>query len=374
MVYDIIVSGLGPAGCSFLKELSGSGLKVLAIEKEKFPRKKPCAGGLTPKAYKLLSSLFPELEKVVRARSKEIELHYKSRTSLIKSREPLTYLTDRSELDNFLFEELPSEELKIHTGERCISVERLEDGKISVKTDKDSYTCRVLIVSDGANSRVANQLKVERDLGFTYEIDVEGKGENRIVIDFTHFSWGYYWAFPKGNFITTGVGEFKSKENFKRLYQLLKEFNEKHGFKGKKIWKGGFPIPAGKGKNDVYRDRVLFLGDAGGLVDPLTGEGIYYAARSGVLAAKVIKSSFEKGNFKVLRTYKELVDSEMGEEFKWARITGRLFFPLRNLNFFLIERSEKVSAIAAKLMSGDISYRDSFFSFFKAVPGALLKI
>lgn len=374
MIYDVIVSGLGPAGSSFLKRLSGSGLKVLAVEKEEFPRRKPCAGGLTVKAYKLLNGLFPGLEKVVRVSSKSIELHYKDHSAEISAPAVLTYLTDRGELDGYLFELLPHREFKVHTGEKCLSVERLSDGNLSVKTDKDTYTCRILVVCEGVNSRVASQFKVKRDIGFTYEIDVEFKCGSRIVIDFSEFSWGYYWAFPKGDFITTGVGEFKSRELFKRLRELLKGFNAKHGFRGRALWERGFPIPAGRKDNDVYRDRVLFLGDSGGLVDPLTGEGIYYAARSGVIAAEVVKSAFAKGDFSRLSVYKTWIDGEMGEEFKWARVVGKLFFPLRGFNFYLLKRSRELSLLAARLLSGDISYKEGFFSYLKLAPKALFKI
>ena len=374
MTYDVIVSGLGPAGSSFLKGLSGSGLKVLALEKEEFPRKKPCAGGLTVKAYRLLDSLFPGIDRVVRVSSKKIELHYGRQSAEISAPEVLTYLTDRSELDSYLFESLPHREFKVHTGEKCLSVERLGDGSLSVKTSRETYTCRVLVVCEGANSRIASQMKVKRDMGFTYEADVEFKQDDRIIIDFSRFSWGYYWAFPKGEFVTTGVGEFKSRELFKRLRELLLSFNEKHGLKGEVLWERGFPIPAGRKDNDVYRKRVLFLGDSGGLVDPLTGEGIYYAARSGVLASDVVRSAFRKGDFSVLALYRELVNREFGEEFRWARIVGNLFFPLRGLNFAMLRRSGELSLLAARLLSGDISYKEGFFSYLKLVPRALLKI
>ncbi len=374
MVYDVIVSGLGPAGSSFLKRLAGSGLRVLALEKEEFPRRKPCAGGLTVKAYKLLDSLFPGLEKAVRLSVKEIELHHKDQTSSILAPSVLTYLTDRRELDNFLFESLPHREFDLHTKETCLAVERLSDGCLEVKTDKDTYSCRVLVVAEGVNSRISSHFKLKREIGFTYETEVEFKCSSKIIIDFSRFTWGYYWAFPKGDFVSTGVGEFRSRELFKRLKELLKNFNSKHGFRGRILGERGFPIPAGKRNNDVYRDRILFLGDSGGLVDPLTGEGIYYAARSGVIASEVVKSAFAKGDFSKLSIYKTWIDGELGEEFKWARIVGRLFFPLRGVNFFLLKRSRELSLLAARLLSGDISYKEGFFSYLKVVPKALIKI
>lgn len=371
MVYDVIVSGLGPAGTTFLKELSGSGLKVLAVEKEEFPRKKPCAGGLTQKAFNILKKNFPELDKAVRVSAKTLELHYGKKRAKVNGREVLTYLTDRGELDALLFNSLPFGEIEVHTGEKVLLAER-EGEFIRVKTTKESYMCRVLVVAEGANSKTASLFKVKRDMGFTYEADVEVPFEEKIVIDFSEFKWGYYWIFPKGSFTTTGLGEFRSRKIFRELPKLLKKFNSKHGVKGRVIWERGFPIPAGKRKNDVYREGVLFLGDSGGLVDPLTGEGIFYAARSGEIGAKVVKLAFEKGNFKVLSSYKELVDREMGEEFFWAKVVGRFFFPFRNINFSILNRSEKIASLAAELLSGRISYKEGFFNYLKLLPKALI--
>jgi geranylgeranyl reductase family protein len=373
MVYDVVVSGLGPAGATFLKRLSGSGLKVLAIDREDFPRKKPCAGGLTGKAYRLLKRNFPGIEKVVRVSARVLELHHKDKRADVRSPAVLTYLTDREELDDFLFNSLPFKEFEVHTGESSLSAEREEEGTIRLRTSKGSYRCRVLVVADGANSRIASQFKVKKDVGFTYEADVSCPSEERVVIDFSDFSWGYYWAFPKGDFITTGLGEFKNRGLFKELPSLLSHFNKKHGIGGKVIWERGFPIPAGRRRNDVYRKQILFLGDSGGLVDPLTGEGIFYAARSGEIGAEVVKTAFERGNLRALELYRELIDRDMGSEFFWARMVGRLFFPLRNLNFLILKRSEEVALLAARLLSGDVSYREGFFNYLKLFPGALFK-
>lgn len=374
MVYDVIVSGLGPAGATFLKRLSGSGLKVLALEKEEFPRKKPCAGGLTQKAYQLLERNFPGVNQVVRVSSRVLELHYKNKRAEVKSGVVLTHLTDREELDDFLFNSLPFKEFEVHTGESTLSAEREQEGTLRVRTSKGSYRCRVLVVADGANSRIANQFKVKKEVGFTYEADVSHQPPGgKIIIDFSGFSWGYYWAFPKGDFITTGLGEFKNRRLFKELPSLLTRLNAKHGIGGKVIWERGFPIPAGQRRNDVYRKQILFLGDSGGLVDPLTGEGIFYAARSGEIGAEVVKSAFARGDFERLSVYKDWIDGEMGEEFFWAGVVGKLFFPLRGLNFFVLRRSREVALLAARLLSGDISYKEGFFKYLKLFPRALFK-
>ncbi|TCK04037.1 geranylgeranyl reductase family protein [Phorcysia thermohydrogeniphila] len=363
MVYDVAVSGLGPAGTAFLKGIEGSGLKVIAFDRAEFPRKKLCAGGLTPKAYSLLSSLFSQVERVVRVRVHKFVLCNGGKKVILPSEEVLTYLTDRKELDNFLFESsVKSSDFTVHTKEAVLGVER--EGELwRIKTEKGTYRARVVVASDGANSRIARQLKVKRDFGFTFEVDVETPYREEILIDFTDFDWGYYWIFPKGDFVTAGLGEFRKK--VPDLKEKLERFNRKHGVVGKTLSSGGFPIPCGKRKNDVLRDRVLFLGDAGGLVDPLTGEGIYSAVKSGVIAADAVRKAFETGDFKVLELYKRVVDEELGSEFFWARVVGNLFFKFKSLNFYVVEKEGSVGQITAELLSGKISYRQGIKEFFK---------
>jgi len=372
MVYDVAVVGLGPAGVSALKVLEGSGLKVLVVESApSFPRKKPCAGGLTPKAYAILKDFFPEVDSVVRKRVNRFILYNKDNSALLSDSSVLTYLTQREELDAFLFNSLNHSHFDIHLGETALTIERDIDGVI-LNTTKDSYRVKVLLVASGVNSRIARQLGIKREIGFTYESYVESSIEE-IIIDFSGFKWGYYWAFPKGDVVTTGIGEFKSKKVTASLREILSQFNRKHGLTGKEIWSSGFPIPAGKSQNDVYRPHVLFLGDAGGLVDPLTGEGIYYAVKSGTVAAGVVRQFFKTGELSRLSSYETAINSLFGEEFKWARIVGKLFFSLKGLNFFVLKRSKEVAQLTSELLSGRISYRESFKKYLRLMPGALLR-
>jgi len=368
MIYDIIVSGVGPAGASFLKQIKNSGLKVLALDKEEFPRRKLCAGGLTPKAYKLVSALFDGLTSVIRCKVFSFRLFNDSEEVTVNSSLPLTYLTDRKEFDSFLFERV-SDSFDVHTGEAVVDVE-LEGDFVKVVTNKGSYRCRCLVAADGANSRIARKLGVKRSFGYTYEGDFGTYWRSEIVIDFSGFDWGYYWIFPKGDFVTAGLGDFRRYKDLKRRFEL---FNEKHGVMGKVFHEGGFPIPVGKRKNDVVRDRVIFLGDAGGLVDPLTGEGIYYAVKSGIYGAEVVKKVFESGKFDGLKVYKFLVDKDMGGEFWWAKVVGGIFFRAKGLNFYLVKKSREIGDLTAGLLSGEVSYKDAVKTFFKLVPKALLR-
>ena len=91
-----------------------------------------------------------------------------------------------------------------------------------------------------------------------------------------------------------------------------------------------------------------------------------------MVAAGAVKQYLISGNLEKLKSYETAVNSLFGEEFRWARVVGRLFFSLKGLNFFMIKRSRSVSELAAELLSGRISYRESFFRYMKLLPGAFI--
>ena len=366
MVYDIAVVGLGPSGTAFLKGVEGLNLNVIAFEALSFPRRKLCAGGLTEKAYRLLKGLFPEVDSVVRFRSKEVFLHSGKREVCVGGNSPLIYMTDRAELDYLLFRSV-AEKFNIHMPERVVSVER--NGSLwRLRTERDSYRARVVVASDGVNSRIANLLGVKRQIGMTFESDIEVDFD-RTVIDFTGMDWGYFWVFPKGGFVTAGFGEMR--RGIRGFKERMEFFLRKHGI-GAGFRGSGFPIPAGRGFNKIYVDGVLLLGDAGGLVDPLTGEGIYYAARSGQIAAKSVADFFSSGDGRSLKDYEIWVNREFGGEFRWARIAGNVFFRSRNIAFRFMEREKELGRVVADVVCGRGSYRQNFFRFSKVALKSIL--
>ena len=100
-------------------------------------------------------------------------------------------------------------------------------------------------------------------------------------------------------------------------------------------------------------------------MDPLTGEGIYYAVKSGIIAAEIVAKSFEKGNLEILKLYRESVNKVMGSEFFWAKVVGNLFFKLKRLNFHVIQRIVEIGSLTSAIMTGEISYREGLRKYFK---------
>ncbi len=356
MIYDVIVSGLGPAGSTFLKLAEEKGLKVLGIEKEKPGREKPCAGGLTSKSYHLLNSVFKNIDKVVVSKTTKLIIRNKGREIPVSSDSPIIYQTERKELDRFLMESVSS----VHFEER---VERVEEDEkfVRVLTSKDEYRCRIFVCCEGVASKTATLFGITKKLGATVEGKVPGSFEEAII-DFSSFRWGYFWLFPKEGTANVGAGELKNKRKLLETFEKVCNF---HGLKPVSL--KTFPIPCGSSKPRVLKGKVLFLGDSAGLVDPLTGEGIYYAVKSSCLAVCSVLSYFG-GNEKSLFRFQEEVKKTFGKEFFWAKVVGELFFRTKDAIFNLIGEEKIVSETLLKVLSGSITYRESFFKFIKFLP------
>lgn len=201
-----------------------------------------------------------------------------------------------------------------------------------------------------------------KTIGFALEIEVDKKLLNREVtvpeIYFGVVNWGYGWVFPKENTLTIGIGGVNSKntEMREKLNDFLKGlFGEIPAVKIK-----GHYIPCGDYRKTPGAKEALLVGDAAGLVEPITGEGIAFAMESGYLAAKaIIKSKNENNGIDVLATYKKLY-SKRSTPLNYAKFLRYLIFPFicNKLLVKLLPKSKTLSLKHMDLMSDDIEYSE----------------
>lgn len=340
--YDVIIVGMGPAGASAAYELSRSGISVLAFEKQVHPRYKVCGGGLSARIAQILPAQFLGMveETVYR-----VQFTYAAQQSfLIESSDPIAYMVMRQNFDQWLADRARQVGTEIHEGERVIAIHNGED-EVDVVTTQARYRSRVVIGADGAMSVVAQQCfpgGPQRKIpGLESEVPEEGTHpfqENpTVLISLRAAKKGYGWIFPKKHGLSLGVGEFV--QGPKRPKQSFRDFIEHEStLVGRQIPSPlGYPIPiaspqayrsrpAWEGR--LVRGRAMLVGDAGHLVDPLLGEGIYYAVRSGQLAATSVADLLSQPATGHLRTYETLVANEFGPEFCVAGRLGRIVYGL----------------------------------------------
>lgn len=331
--YDVIVVGMGPAGASAAYELSQRGISVLAFDKQIHPRYKVCGGGLSARISRILPADFPSIiEETVH----RVQFTYGVQESfLIESSEPIAYMVMRQHFDQWLVEKAREVGTEIHEGEAVVEIRDGAEG-VDVVTKQGCYRSQVVIGADGVMSVVAQQCFPRRLLGSIPALESEVQGEfvhafqetQTALISLQAAKKGYGWIFPKQEGLSLGVGEFV--KGTKRPKQSFLDFiAHEPTLTGLKIPAPlGHPLPIADaiGKRhtwlgELVNGRAMLVGDAGHLVDPLLGEGIYYAVRSGQLAAKTVSDMLKDSVVHQLGAYETMVSREFGPEF---RVAGKL--------------------------------------------------
>ena len=383
--YDAVVVGMGPAGATAAYELSRAGLSVLAIEKETHPRYKVCGGGLSARIDRILED---DYKSVVEHTIYGIQFSYRGADPLsLDCSSPIAYMVMRDRFDHFLVEKARQVGTEVHEDEPVTSCRQLPDG-IEVTTDRGRYLAKVLIGADGANSLVAQQLfpgrRSRRMATLESEIPIgpapHYPGTGRALIDIGATPAGYAWIFPKQERLSIGVGDLRGglaspKKIFDRFVR---------DEKGLAPWKVpqpiGHPLPlfselseAKDSRESVglVSGRALLVGDAGHLVDPLFGEGIYYAVRSGQLAAESILSQV-KDERRSLADYEEAVRREIYEEFRVAVRMASIVYSYPRLCHRLLPRYQNIVMLYYDVLRGRETYQ-TFYARAKYVIKSSLK-
>lgn len=372
--YDAVVVGMGPAGAVAACAMSRAGLKVLGLERHPMPRDKVCGGGLSARVDRLLE---PDYKHVVEQTIHGVQFTYRgSEPFLITSPSPIAYMVRRNRFDQYLADNARAAGTCIHQGEEAQEFIPLAEG-IEVRTDRGRYRGKVLIGADGANSRVASQLFPFRQQGrcpsLESEIDIGSQpvypGEDKVLIDLGATQRGYAWVFPKSERLSIGLAEFRGRlTNPKRIFQRFIDSDER--LAGLEIPPPcGHPLPLYQGAGGprpygLVFHRAMLVGDAGHLVDPLFGEGIYYAIRSGQMAAESVLGLLDDGR-RPLTSYEEAVCGEFYPEFRVASRLARIVYTFPRLCHRLIQRYQDV----IELYYGVLQGRETYQTFFLKAKG-----
>lgn len=340
-IYDVVIAGAGPAGCAAALALKDAGLKVALLNKETFPRDKVCGDAIPGRAAKTLKSIDPKLGAEFERFPKK---YHTTKTLLAYKNQSLTfnwvgaaYTCARMDFDNFLFSLVKENtDTAIHTGIKVNTVSASKDS-ITVSTkDGISFTAKMLIGADGAQSVVAKQLTdkiIDRDhhVGSVraYYKNVASTEDNTTEIYFDKkFLPSYLWIFPlPGNMANVGFGMLSSeiakrKINIKNTFYEFIDQNPTLAarFKDAELIGEleGFSLPLGSKRITISGDRFMLAGDAASLIDPISGDGIGNAMLSGKLAAGQVIKSFKQGRFDsaFLKEYDTALFNALGSELK----------------------------------------------------------
>ena len=282
--YDVAVVGAGPAGSSAATVAARAGARVVLLDRAAFPRYKTCGGGLIGPSLRNLPGEPPVRTQITRA-------SFTLRGGTPRAREssvPLVATATRLELDNWLVSAAGAAGAEVRAPCKVLDVED-GDEQATVRTDQGNLRARVVVAADGTSSRLARQVGVQLarvDLGLEVELDIGTHGDewqDRIHLDWGAIPGSYAWVFPKGDSLTVGVIAARGRPDETRAY--LRAFMTAQGLDGERvIHESGHLTRCRTPSSQLGSGGVLLAGDAAGLLEPWTREGISFAVRSGVLA------------------------------------------------------------------------------------------
>tara|TARA_R110002124_G_scaffold5436_12_gene34974 strand:- start:601 stop:1710 length:1110 start_codon:yes stop_codon:yes gene_type:complete len=283
----VLIVGAGPSGTGAAATLARAGVDCLLIDKATFPREKLCGGLVTGRCLSLINDVFdlPYDATILRS-SKDIRLMMNGMVLSHVTDHTTLHFTMRCEFDHWLLSRAIALGAKTQLGVAIIDI---TDNAVTL-ADGTTITFDILIGCDGVNSLVARHLFGRafnsKTIGFGLEIEAPLRQNQSVDIDFGVAEWGYAWVFPKHKSVTIGVGGIHAKNP--DLKMRLNEYLAKQGVDPKACKVKGQYIPFGDYRRIAGRDHVILCGDAAGLVDPITGEGIGYAIQSGASAARAV--------------------------------------------------------------------------------------
>lgn len=384
----VCIIGAGPGGAATALKLSYLGIESVLIDKAVFPRDKVCGDAISGKVTTLLNRLDPGILQRFNAQpmhtdvwglsfvvpnGKALNIPFQPNYVRDKKNAP-GYICKRVHFDNFIIEEVKKREnIQLIEGKSIEKYDRSDKGwRVESKDGTLIVESQILIIANGAHSSFTRKIAgIEKENAHhagavrAYFKNVKGlKKDNFIELHFLKsLTPGYFWIFPlPDGHANVGLGmrsDFISKRSM-NLRQSFFEIIESHPeFKDRfqeaeMIGKlEGYGLPLGSKKRNISGDHYMLVGDAGHLIDPLTGEGIGHAFYSGFIAAEQARDCLEQNDFsaRTMKAYDIRVARVLGSEMKLSYRLQQLMRVVPIVNFLgsVIAGNERFLEIISKM-------------------------
>tara|TARA_B100000029_G_scaffold222301_2_gene220086 strand:- start:14848 stop:16062 length:1215 start_codon:yes stop_codon:yes gene_type:complete len=387
-MYDVVIVGAGPAGTTAALYAHRLGLKCILLDKAVFPRDKICGDALSGKCVRIMRDLDildevgqlegSEINRITfgSPKNKKFDVHLKGTST--NDNITTGFVIPREIFDNYLFEKAD----EVTETRQGFSVKDLiieNDHVVGVKGktkngNEEELRAPIVMGCDGYNSIVARKLGLyEMDMKHTsvaircYYEGVKGLTDQIELHYVKEVNPGYLWLFPAGDGranIGIGLSKSDAKKENRTLRQVLDEITQTDYFKdrfadAKRLERPvGWNLPLGSLHRKNHGNGYMLLGDAAGLIDPFTGEGIGNAMVSAKYAMEIAEKSKESGDYSKIAfsEYDQLLWDEIGKELRTSTKLQNLAKSKFLLNFVInrAARNEEVQNIISGMLSNEI--------------------
>lgn len=373
--YDLIVVGSGPGGSAAARQARRRGLSVALIDKKTFPRDKLCGGLFTGRSQKAMHTIFErEVDETLFLTSKHMRFSANGDVLADITDAPAVHLTMRRDLDEVLHKDAVASGAVAYLGQPLTEID--ESLKTVTLKDGTKLGFEVLVGADSVNSMVARILYGRafdpETIGFGLEIEtpLTPERDGAVEVDFDAAEWGYGWSFPKRQTVTVGVGGINSENADMKAnmaaYVDLTSSDDSLRYKGQYL-------PFGDYRKSPGRGPVVLVGDAAGLVDPITGEGIALAMESGAHAADAAADAMQAGDpsrtFGLYMKRVKPIHRSLTQARQWRMI---MFPKIMQANFKrAFKRGNSLQRKYLELLAGEAEYNDLRGALLKRIPKIL---
>ncbi len=357
--FDVVIIGAGPSGSNAAisyKKLNPD-LKIALVDKAIFPRDKSCGDAFGPGVISALKRFGnehilegePEVVSTTLFGPKNIGIQ--NYIPEVKNKEDsIVYVIPRLDLDNRILNLAKEEEVETFEGYRFSNFFINEDS-VSVEIEneeKEKYIldAKLLVGADGANSRVRKSLNLKQNSDWNKAIAIRAYidspnyleifKERTLMFEINVSAIkGYAWAFPsKGNLLNIGIGVplsvfKKEKMDIKNLLDEFVKTLESRGVIVENLrMEKSFMLPFASSRPKLAHNRVALIGDAGSMINPMSGEGIFYGMEAGFLLAnethQLINESASMLNTGI-RRYEKVFNKRFGKHFLSCSLARLVF-------------------------------------------------